>query len=172
VISKFKPMLRSINIIVAIAKNGIIGKNNELLWKLSADLKYFSKLTTGKTVVMGRNTFFSIFKMLGKPLPNRRNIVLSETKDGLTNVEIFDSWEKVLNLSKTEELFIIGGANVYKQALPHTNKLYITEVDCSPEGDVSFPDFDKNNWILLSEEPHLKDDKNEYNYNFKIYQKK
>lgn len=161
-----------ISIISAVAKNGIIGIKNSLPWKLSGDLKYFAKITTGKTVLMGRNTFLSIVNILGKPLPNRRNLVLSETKEGITGAEIFDSWEKVLELAKTEEVFVIGGANVYKQAIQFADKLYITEVDCSPEGDVSFPEFDKNNWQLISEEPYLKDDKNEYNYNFKIYIRK
>jgi dihydrofolate reductase len=121
---------------------------------------------------MGRNTFLSIVKMIGKPLPNRRNLVLSETKEGLTGAEIFDNWEKIFELAKNEEVFVIGGANVYKQAIQFADKLYITEVDCTPEGDVSFPEFNKNDWNLVSEEPHLKDDKNEYNYNFKIYDRK
>ncbi len=162
----------SISIISAVAKNRIIGIKNSLPWKLSGDLKYFAKTTTGKTVLMGRNTFFSIVSMLGKPLPNRRNLVLSETKEGITGAEIFDSWDKVLEIGKNEEIFVIGGANVYRQALPYADKLYITEVDCSPEGDVSFPEFNNNDWNLISEEPHSKDERNEYNYNFKIYDRK
>lgn len=161
-----------ISIISAVAKNGVIGIKNGLPWKLSGDMKYFAKITTGKIVVMGRNTFLSIVNILGKPLPNRRNIVLSETKNDISGAEVLDNWEKVLNLAETEEIFIIGGANVYKQALPHADKLYITEVDCSPDGDVYFPKFDEKNWDLTSEEPHSKDEKNEYNYNFKIYSKR
>ena len=161
-----------ISIISAVAKNGIIGIKNNLPWKLSGDLKYFAKTTTGKTVLMGKNTFLSIFNMLGKPLPNRRNLVLSETKEGIAGAEIFNDWEKVLELAKNEEIFVIGGANVYKQAIEFADKLYLTEIDCSPEGDVSFPEFDKNNWQLISEEPHFKDEKNEYDYNFKVYLRK
>lgn len=161
-----------ISIISAVAKNGIIGIKNSLPWKLAGDLKYFSKITTGKTVLMGRNTFFSIVKMLGKPLPNRRNLVLSEINDGITGAEVLDSWPKVLDLAKTEDIFVIGGANVYRQAMPYAEKLYITEVDCSPDGDVTFPEFDKGDWNLINEEPHTKDDKNEYDYNFKVYVKK
>jgi dihydrofolate reductase len=161
----------SISIISAVAKNGIIGVKNGLPWKLSGDLKYFAKITTGKTVLMGRNTFLSIVNMLGKPLPNRRNLVLSEKKDDITGAEVLDNWQKVLDLAKTEEIFIIGGANVYRQALPYADRLYITEVDCSPEGDVSFPEINKDDWNLISEEKHLKDVVNEYNYNFKIYEK-
>lgn len=162
----------SISIISAVAKNGIIGIKNGLPWKLSGDLKYFAKATTGKTVLMGRNTFLSIVNMIGNPLPNRRNLVLSETKEGIAGAEIFNSWEKVLDLAKTEDVFVIGGANVYKQAIQFADKLYITEVDCTPEGDVSFPEFDKSDWQLISEEPHYKDKENEYNYNFKIYDRK
>ena len=121
---------------------------------------------------MGRNTFLSILNILGKPLPNRKSFVLSEKNDGVTGAKIFDSWEKVLNLAKKEEIFVIGGANVYKQAVPYADKLYITEVDCAPEGDVSFPDFDEDDWKLVSEEKHAKDDKNEYNYTFKVYDRK
>lgn len=162
----------SISIISAVAKNGIIGVKNGLPWKLSGDLQYFSKVTTGKTVLMGRNTFLSIQTILGKPLPNRRNLVLSEIKDGIQGAEILDSWQKVLDLSEKEEIFVIGGANVYKQALPFTDKLYITRVDCTPEGDVSFPELKKSEWNLLSEEKHKKDAQNEYNYTFEIYSKK
>ncbi|MEI6420384.1 MAG: dihydrofolate reductase [bacterium] len=162
----------SISIISAVAKNGVIGIKNTLPWKLSGDLKYFAKTTTGKTVLMGRNTFLSIVNMIGKPLPNRRNLVLSETANDINGAEVLTSWQQVLDLAKTEEIFVIGGANVYKQAVPYADKLYITEVDCSPEGDVFFPEFNKDNWQLISEEPHTKDDKNEYNYNFKVYTKK
>lgn len=162
----------SISIISAVAKNGIIGVKNGLPWKLSGDLKYFAKTTTGKTVLMGRNTFLSIVSMIGKPLPNRRNIVLSESAEGINGAEILNSWDKVLELARTEEIFVIGGASVYKQAIPYADKLYITEVDCSPEGDVSFPEFDKKDWNLISEEPHQKDEKNEYDYNFKVYDRK
>ncbi|MFA6300866.1 MAG: dihydrofolate reductase [Candidatus Paceibacterota bacterium] len=162
----------SISIISAVAKNGIIGVKNGLPWKLSGDLKYFSKITTGKIVLMGRNTFLSIVNVLGKPLPNRRNLVLSGKKDEIAGAEVLNNWEKVLSLAKTDEIFVIGGASVYKQALPYADKLYITEVDCSPVGDASFPEFDKNDWNLISEEKHKKDEKNEYDYSFKVYEKK
>jgi dihydrofolate reductase len=161
-----------ISIISAVAKNGIIGVKNNLPWKLSGDLKYFAKITTRKTVLMGKNTFLSIINILGKPLPNRRNLVLSETSEGLAGAEIFNSWDKVLDLAKNEEIFVIGGANVYQQAIQFADKLYITEVNCTPTGDVSFPEFNKNDWQLISEEPHLKNEKNEYDYNFKVYIRK
>jgi dihydrofolate reductase len=162
----------SISIISAVAKNGIIGIKNGLPWKLSGDLKYFSKITTGETVLMGRNTFLSIINILGKPLPNRKNLVLSDQKETNKDIEALSNWGEVLDLAKTDEIFVIGGASIYKQALPYANKLYITEVDCTPKGDASFPEFNKNEWNLISEEKHKKDKQNEYNYIFKIYTKK
>lgn len=161
-----------ISIISAVAKNRVIGINNTLPWKLSGDLKYFSRITTGKTVLMGRNTFLSIVNMLGRPLPNRENLVLSETQNGIEGAQIIDSWQKILDLAKVKEIFIIGGASVYKQALPYADKLYLTEVDCTPIGDVFFPEFDKTKWNLVSEEKHQKDEKNDYDYIFKVYTKK
>jgi len=158
-------------IISAVAKNNVIGIKNGLPWKLSGDLKYFSRITSGKTVLMGKNTFFSIVNILGKPLPNRRNLVLSETKEGIIGAEVINNWQKVLELAKKEDIYVIGGANVYKQAIPCADRLYITEVDCSPKGDAFFPEFDKNNWELTSEDKHLKDIANEYNYTFKIYER-
>lgn len=161
-----------LSIIAAVAKNKVIGINNQLPWKLSADLKYFSKITTGKSVLMGRKTFFSILNMLGKPLPNRKNYVLSKTENQLEGVQVIKDLEDFLKHNQDEEVFIIGGASVYSQALPLVDRLYITEVDCTPAGDAFFPEFDINNWQLTSEEKHLKDDKNEYNYSFKIYDRK
>lgn len=161
-----------LSIIAAVAKNNVIGINNNLPWKLSGDLKYFSKTTTGKSVLMGKNTFLSIINILGKPLPNRKNYVLSRTEKYLEGVEIVTDLQDFSKNNQDEEVFIIGGASVYNQALPLVNRLYITEVDCAPKGDAFFPEFDINDWQLISEEKHLKDDKNEYNYNFKIYDRK
>jgi dihydrofolate reductase len=162
----------SISIISAVAENGVIGTKNGLPWKLSGDMKYFSKITTGKTVVMGKNTFLSILKILGKPLPNRKSIVLSSALDKIEGAEIIKDIENIKGIAKDEEVFIIGGASVYKQTLPLANKLYITEVTCNCEGDAFFPEFDKKDWNLVSEEKHTKDEKNEYDYNFKVYERK
>ena len=161
-----------ISIIAAVAKNGVIGIKNGLPWKLSGDMKYFSKTTTGKTVLMGKNTFFSIVNMLGKPLPNRKNLVLSQSANDIEGAEVLKSWKEVLNRSKKEEIFIIGGASVYAQAMPDADKLYITEVDSEPEGDAYFPSFSKNDWKLISEEKHMRDEKNDHNYTFKVYERK
>jgi dihydrofolate reductase len=161
-----------LSIIVAMGKNNIIGINNDLPWKLSGDLKYFSKTTTGKSVLMGRKTFDSIQSKIGKPLPNRRNYILSRTENNIAGTEIVKDLPNFILQHKDEEIFIIGGASVYNQALPLVNRLYITEVDCDIKGDAFFPKFDINDWQLINEEPHFKDDKNEYNYTFKIYDRK
>jgi dihydrofolate reductase len=159
-------------IIAAIGKNNIIGINNDLPWKLSGDLKYFAKTTTGKSVLMGRKTFDSILSKLGKPLPNRKNYVLSRTENFLEGVEIIKDLQAFEKQKKDEEVFIIGGASVYEQALPLVDKMYITEVECDCQGDAFFPKFNADEWNLISEEKHSKDEKNEYNYNFKIYDRK
>jgi dihydrofolate reductase len=161
-----------LSIIAAAAKNNVIGINNDLPWKLSGDLKYFAKTTTGKSVLMGRKTFLSIFNRLGKPLPNRKNYVLSRTEDSIEGAEIVKDIKEFLQKHEGEDIFVIGGASVFETAIPMAGKLYITEVDCEPYGDVFFPKLNMNDWKLISEEKHEKDEKNEYNYNFKIYERK
>lgn len=157
-----------ISIIVAKTENGVIGKDNQLLWRLSADLKQFKALTTGHSVIMGRKTFESI----GRPLPNRMNIVISRQKnisfpEGVLQAH---SLEKAIEIAKThagnEEVFIIGGGNVYEQALAISDKVYLTEVKTIIEGDAFFADLDKNIWQETSRTSHLKDEKNEYDFDF------
>lgn len=157
-----------ISIIVATAENGVIGKNNQMLWKLSTDFKFFKKLTTGHSVIMGRKTFESI----GRPLPNRTNIVISRQKDfilpdGVLKVNSLESAiEIVKNYAGNEEIFIIGGGNVYEQALKITDKIYLTEVKASIEGDAFFPALDTHEWKEISRVSHQKDEKNEYDFDF------
>ena len=160
-----------LSIIAAVAKNNVIGINNDLPWKLSGDLKYFAKTTTGKSVLMGKKTFISIFSRLGKPLPNRKNYVLSRTEDSIEGVEIVRDMNDFLEKHKEEEVFVIGGATVFETSIPLADKLYITGVDCEPFGDVFFPKLNMNDWKLVSEEKHEKDEKNEYNYTYKIYER-
>lgn len=157
-----------ISIIVATTENGVIGKDNQLLWKLSADLKQFRILTTGHSVIMGRKTFESI----GRPLPNRTNIVISRQKDltlpeGVLKV---NSLERAIKTAKNhagnEEIFIIGGGNVYEQALKITDKVYLTEVKASIEGDAFFPALHANEWKEITRVSHPKDEKNEYDFDF------
>ncbi len=158
-----------LSIICAVADNGAIGRNNQLLYHLRADLQRFKALTTGHTVVMGRRTFESLPK---GALPNRRNIVLSRQPDfSAPGVEVFASLEEALrHIVPAEEAFIIGGASVYAEALPLADRLYLTEVHASPaDADVFFPDFDAADWQLLSAEKHGADAWNEVPFHFSDY---
>jgi len=160
----------SLSIIVAIGKNNEIGKKNTLLWSLPADMKHFRETTTGKTVIMGQKTFESI----GRPLPNRRNIVLSQdTSFQVEGIEVVHSLEELDALLKNEEEnFIIGGGQIYKLFIDKADKLYITHVEASfPDADAFFPEIDKNKWQEISREEHEMDEKNIFPYAFSIYTK-
>ena len=154
-----------ISIIVAYDKNLAIGKDNTLVWRQSEDLKRFKRLTSGKTVVMGRKTYESI----GKPLPNRRNIVLSRQNINIEGVEIIDSFD---SLNKDEDIFIIGGGEIYKNFIIFADRLYVTEIDCEIEADTWFPKIDLNIWEIESVEKHTSDEMNQFDYNFINYIKK
>lgn len=135
-----------ISIIAAIGKNNELGKNNDLIWHLPNDLKFFKDVTSGHTVLMGRNTFWS----LPKVLPNRTNIVITDVdEDYPKGVVIYNSIESFMNdyRDKDEEVFIIGGASIYKQFIDVAENLYLTEVSAScPDASVYFPEFDKNDY--------------------------
>ncbi len=161
-----------IYIIVATDKNLAIGNQNKLLFWLPNDLKRFKELTTGNTIIMGRNTFLSLPK---GALPNRRNIVLSTRKDAsFPGAETFSSLEEAIkNCSKEEKVFIIGGASVYKQALPMADVLCITEIDAeAPEADTYFPAIDPTIWKEKSRESHSADEKHPCPYAFVEYVRK
>lgn len=158
-----------ISIIVAIAKNGVIGNKEEIPWYLPDDFKNFAKITKGHTVVMGRKTFESIFKRLGKPLPERSNVIItSQEYFSAPCCEVLPSVEEALKLFKNnkEEIFIIGGSTIYNQFLPFTDKLYITEVLENFEGDTKFPEYNKNDWNIISKEHHFKDEKHKYEFDY------
>ena len=160
-----------ISIISAIGKNNEIGKKNGLLWNLPADMKHFREVTSGHTVIMGQKTFESI----GRPLPNRRNIVITLDKNYLHHgVDIVYSPKELDALSdKKTENFIIGGGQIYKLFIDKTDKLYITHVDAEfPDADTFFPEIDKNKWEKIKSEKHLKDDLNKYDLEFTEYIKK
>jgi len=159
-----------LSIIVAMDKNNLIGDNNAIPWHLPADLAYFKKITTGKSVIMGRKTFDSIFKMLGKPLPNRENIIL--TRDKNLKINGCKVIHTLAEIKQFDNAFIIGGSNIYNQTLDLVDKLYITFVDGDFYGDAYFPKFEKNNWKIISEEKNLSTDKNKYSHTFTIMQKK
>jgi len=159
-----------LSLIVAHGKDNVIGYQKDMPWHLPKDLAFFKKTTMGKPIMMGRNTFESI----GRPLPGRENIVLTRNKeykqDGVTVVH---SIEDVLHYrAKDEELMIIGGATLYEQALPFVDKMYITYIDESFEGDTFFPEINEDEWKLVSEEKGIKDHQNPYDYYFRTYVRK
>lgn len=158
-----------ISIIVAIAENYAIGKKGDLLCHMPTDLKHFKDITSGKTVMMGERTFFSLPK---HPLPNRRNIVLTDvagkTFEGAEAVYSIDEMVKCIH--GEEEAFVIGGGMVYRQMMPLADKLYITHIHHSWEdADTFFPEIKESEWKLLNAEHHFADEKNPYNYTFATY---
>jgi dihydrofolate reductase len=153
-----------IKIIVATSKNKVIGNNNELIWKLSSDIKRFKELTTGHPVVMGRKTYESI----GKPLPNRRNIIITRNSEyEVEGCEVVSSLEEALLLTNND-CFIIGGGEIYKQSLELADKIYLTLVHKDFEGDTTFPELGKE-WATIDTKDFDADEKNEYNYSFIEY---
>lgn len=161
-----------ISIICALAENNAIGYNNDLLYHLRADLRRFKALTTGHTVIMGRRTYESLPK---GALPNRRNIVVSSNINReWPNVEVFASLEEALRASATDdEVFIIGGASVYRAAFPLADRLCLTHVHATPENaDVYFPEFDESEWECVFREDHEADEQNDKPFTFADYVRK
>ena len=156
----------SISIIAAVARNRAIGFQNKLLYWLPNDLKRFKQLTTGHTIIMGRRTFESLPK---GALPNRRNVVLSRSKGDFPGCDHFRTLNEALaSCSPDEDVYIIGGASVYRQALPMADRLCLTEIDDTPaEADAFFPPYD--HWQLLSAEHHLPDERHAFAYTFADY---
>ncbi|HWZ14883.1 MAG TPA: dihydrofolate reductase [Mucilaginibacter sp.] len=152
-----------VSIIVAISENHAIGKNNQLLWHLPGDLKHFKDTTTGHTIIMGRKTFDSV----GKPLPNRRNIVITRQPITIEGCEVVNSVEAALALCKDEdEVFIGGGAEIYKLAMHLTDRIYLTIVHQHFDADTFFPEIDMTEWKEVSHEDHERDSKNAIPYSF------
>ena len=160
-----------ISAIVATAENNVIGKDNQIPWHLSADLKYFKKTTTGHHILMGRKSYESI----GKPLPNRVNLILTSDKnykaEGCVIISSIEEGIAIAKAANESELFIIGGGTIYEQTQPLWDKLYLTEVHINPEGDVFFPEVDLDNWTPTFIEPHEADEKNKMDYTFKVFEK-
>ncbi len=162
--------MTTVSLIVAIGRNHEIGKGNQLPWHLPADLAFFKRTTSGHTVIMGRKTYESI----GRPLPNRRNIIISRNAEyAAEGCEVFTSLETALAACRHEdEIFIMGGAQIYEQALALADKLYITQVDTQVAGaDAFFPQWDKAQWQETSCQAHPADDKNSFDYTFLIFEK-
>lgn len=159
-----------INVIVAKASNNVIGAKNDLIWHLPNDLKHFKNLTSGHPIIMGRKTFES----LSRPLPNRTNIVVTRDKDWQAeNIEKEFSLEKAIESAKkiNEDIYIIGGGNIYKQAMEFADVLYITEVHHEFEGDTYFPEIDEEIWEEVARENFMKDEKHPYAYSYVTYKR-
>ncbi len=161
-----------ISCIVAVAKNNVIGKDNDIPWYLPADLKYFKMNTLNHHILMGRNCYQSI----GKPLPKRTNIIITRDPYFIaSNCLIAHSIPEALEIAYNngeDEAIIIGGGTIYDQTKDLWDKLYITEVKLEVDGDIFFPEVDFSQWTLISEESHEPDEKNKYAYVFKVYERR
>jgi dihydrofolate reductase len=163
-------MAPTLELVVAVDEQGGIGKNNQLLWHLPADLKHFKEITTGHPIIMGRKTYDSI----GRPLPNRRNIVISRQVDlQIEGVEVANSlMDAIALISNENKAFIIGGAEIFKQAMPFINKIHFTIVHHSFEADTFFESPSPSIWGATDTETHQADEKNAYSYTFITYKKR
>ncbi|CDQ19561.1 dihydrofolate reductase [Halobacillus karajensis] len=161
-----------ISFIFAMDKNQLIGKDNDLPWHIPNDFKFFKDKTWGKTIIMGRKTFESF----GKPLPERTHIVITSNKNyDRKGCTVIHSIDQILELEKEnpeKEWFVIGGSVLFEKMLPYADRMYLTFIDASFEGDTYFPDFDTSEWALLFETKGLKDDRNPYDYYFRTYERK
>jgi dihydrofolate reductase len=162
-----------ISLIVAAAKNNAIGKDGDMPWHLSNDLKYFKNMTWGMPIVMGRKTFETFGK--GNPLPGRKNIVLTRQADlKAEGVVVVKKAEDALLLAKemdVNELMVIGGGEIYKLFFEKANRIYITRVDAEPDADTFFPEIDPKEWKLVSKKDHEADAKNDHNYSFQVWER-
>ena len=158
-----------VSIIAALAENNVIGKDNDLIWHLPADLKHFKNLTTGHHVIMGRKTYESI----GRILPNRTFIIVTRNENYVVDgaIVVHSLRDAINSVKEDEEVFIIGGAEIYQQSLDVADKMYLTKVRQQFEGDAYFPNFDSEIWKLVSSVPHNSDEKNKYTYTFEEYEK-
>jgi len=164
----------TISIIAAVAKNQVIGKGNDLPWRLPDDMKYFMQTTNGHHVIMGRKNYESLPQKF-KPLPNRTNIVVTHQRSyqapGCTIVHELSDGVSLAEKNGEKELFIIGGAEIYKLALPVTNVLYLTELDVELDGDTFFPAWNKKEWKEVSRQHHAADEKHKFAFDFVVYKK-
>jgi dihydrofolate reductase len=158
-----------IALIVAMAENRVIGRNNQLPWRIPADLRHFKALTLGKPVIMGRKTYESI----GRPLPGRDNIVISaDSGYQAEGCQVVHSVEQALEAAGScEEAMIIGGANLYRQTLENADRLYLTLVKAEPEGDTWFPEIELQQWREIERQAHTADESNEFDYDFVVLER-
>jgi len=164
----------TISHVVALSNNNVIGVENRLPWNLKTDLAHFKEYTTNKIIVMGRKTYESI----GRPLPNRENLIVSNTLNKIdgaiihkNTMEAIKSAEEMCINNNYDEIVIIGGGYLFEETLSLTNKLVLTEVDCEIDGDVFYPEIDKEEWRLLNSKSFNKDKDNEFDFVVKVYEK-
>jgi dihydrofolate reductase len=160
----------TLSLVVAAARNNVIGSEGGLPWHLPDDLGHFKRLTTGKPVIMGRRTFESI----GKPLPDRRNIVMTRQADyAAKGCEVVSSVDEALELVRgTAEVMIIGGGQVYRDFIPHADRIYLTRVQADVEGDTYFPEIDGAGWQLMTSEHHAADDRHAYEFDLLVFERR
>lgn len=170
--------MATISLIAAVSINGIIGRKGEIPWKLSDDLKRFRKLTTGHAVIMGRRTCDSIIAATGKLLPNRTNIVLTRVPHRIPpGCPRATSWDEAVAEAervheKDAEIFVIGGAEIYKLAMPHARRFYLTRVHFLCDGDTMFPDYEPLSWSeVIAPEEHVQDEKNQHPFTFHVLER-
>lgn len=160
-----------VSILVAVAENGVIGRNGKLPWHLGDDLKQFKRLTMGHTIVMGRKTWDEI----GRALPGRSSVVISRQVGFYAEgAQVVGSWNDALPIAEAAgdgEVFVIGGAEIYRLTMPRVDRLYLTRVHAQVEGDAYLPDLAANNWRLLETLPHAADKENDFPFSFEIYER-
>lgn len=163
-----------ISLIAALSTNRVIGKNNDLPWHLPDDMKYFMQTTKGHHVIMGRKNYESIPEKF-RPLPNRTNIVVTRQQNfAAPNCIVVNSIEDALAIAKKNnepEVFIIGGSEIYNQGFAIANRLYLTEIHATIEGDTYFPAFDKSQWREVSRKPHLSDERHKFPFDFVVFER-
>jgi len=158
-----------ISLIVALAENGVIGRDGDLPWRLSSDLRRFKSITMGHHIVMGRKTYESINRLL----PGRTTVILTRMPGyHVEGAIVADSLNAAIDkIEGDDEVFIIGGAEVYRQSIGTAERLYVTAVQADVDGDTYFPDIDWQQWQLIEEELHSADEKNEYDFCFRVYER-
>jgi dihydrofolate reductase len=164
-----------ISLVAAVAKNGTIGKNNDLPWRLPDDMRYFLDTTKGHHVILGRKNYESLPPKY-QPLPHRTNIVITRQADfkaaGCLIVNSIERAIAICNSNGESEAMVIGGAEIYRLALPYADKLYITEIHAEVDGDVKFPSFEKTEWVEISRIRHERDERHAYAFDFVLYERK
>jgi dihydrofolate reductase len=164
-------LLMKISFVVAAANNNVIGKDNQLVWNLPNDMKFFKNVTWGMPVVMGRKSYDS----LGKPLKGRKNIILTRQPnwkaEGTVAVKNFEDAVMLVKEMDVKEMMVIGGGEIFKMLMDKADRIYITRVDAEPEGDAFFPVIDPKQWKLVSRSDHEADEKHKYNYSFQVWER-